>query len=326
MFVDELVGHALCTLQGVHLVEFRIARALVGIARHGEVCVVARLHQVGNLLDGLVDALCGVGFALTDVEEHHLFNAFLLHFHHGFLLLDHNGGGFVNPNGVHHVDQLRDIRRTCVFVAEADAQAEHGREHPVVARVRFRVEAVAEAVGRDFERESERLRYVGFEAQAGADVVAQAVFVPCQLRVQVLMLCGNGLQLVIVPRVGEAESAHENEVQRVVVALREQVRQVQEQVGVGGDVVELVVLVELVETALRLPSVHVQAQSHGRREIASDGKSGSGHEQLVDFRVGRGKLHSALRLDEVVGLEFSFFVVLCVGRAERHQRCGHENK
>ena len=101
------------------------------------------------------------------------------------------------------------------------------------------------------------------------------------------------LQVVALDDV-QSETAHENQVQRVGIVLREQIRQVHQHVGIGCQVVELVILVELVETALRLPSIHVQAQSDGGEEIASNRETGSGIEQFVDFRIGRCELQATL--------------------------------
>ena len=52
--------------------------------------------------------------------------------------------------------------------------------------------------------------------------------------------------------------------------LREEVGEVDEQVGIGGDIVPLVVLVELVEAALGLPGVGMQAESHRREEVVTE--------------------------------------------------------
>ena len=201
-----------------------------------------------------------------------------------------------------------------ILIAEAEAQTKHSGEHPVVGVVHLRIEAVGEAVGINLERQADRLRDVGLKTQTGTDVVRHAVLVPSQLGVQGLGSF-DGLEFIVVPRVVQSESTYEDDVQRMLRRLREEVGEVDEQVGIGGDIVPLVVLIELVEAALGLPGVGMQAESHGREEVVTERQSYGRGEQLVDGGIGGGELQTSLCLNKRPRFQLAL-ALLCIGCGE----------
>ena len=180
------------------------------------------------------------------------------------------------------------------LVAEAEVQTEHGRKLPVVGIVDLRVEAVVKRVGVHFQGNAERLRHVCFKAQSGAQVVAQAVVVPCQR--DALRCNAQVFQLIVVPSVVQTHTAQQDDIQGAVLILAEQIRQVQQQVNARRHVFPLVILVQVFEAALRLPRVDMQACADNRSEIMSEAQCCSRHHQLVHRGVGRCELQSALSL------------------------------
>ena len=320
--VYEFLHAVLGALLRVAHVQASVTRALVGIAHNLHLGVGVALHEVGHLLHL---ALAHLGIALADDVEDFLVQL-LLHGDHLRLglLLDHGLGnglrfGFNHGNGFgHHYGFGLLLAALLVLVTEAEAHAEHGGEHPVVGIVHLRVEAVAQAVGIHFQRQSEGLRHVGLQTQSGAHVVRQAVLIPSQIGVQVLMLGGDDLQLVVVPRIVQAEATHEDDVQRVLRRLREEVGEVHEQVGIGGHVVPLVVLVELVESALGLPGIGVQAQTHRGEEVVAEGKTHGRGEQLVDGSIGRRELQATLCLYERPRFQFALALLGIGGGKRKH--------
>ena len=152
--------------------------------------------------------------------------------------------------------------------------------------------------------------------------MAQAVFAgPCKGS-HVGIAVHNLLHVVVLPGIRQTDTSHEDEVQRMAVVLAEQVGEVDEDVGVSGDKVPLVVFVHALETAFGLNARHVKTCSDNRRKVMTYRNGTDGHEQLVNLGIGCCPLQASLNFNEAVGLEFTAIgtTVLC------HHGIGHEQR
>ena len=124
--------------------------------------------------------------------------------------------------------------------------------------------------------------------------MAQAVVLPSQRRT----LCRDThvIQLVVAPCVVETNATEQDDVQHAVLILPEDVGEIQQQVDVGSDVFPCVELVQIFESALRLPGIDMQAGTHRGCKIMSKAQRSRRREELVHRGVGGSKLKAALCL------------------------------
>ena len=228
----------------------------------------------------------------ADVVEHLLAKPHICQSFYRDVNILHDFFGHVFPDG-HYLLPGHGCTLSA-FVAKAVVQAYHGGELPVVGIVALRVEAVVDGVGIHLERQTEGLPLVGLYSQSGAQIVAQPVTAPSQWHA--LWRHAECRQLIVVPSIAKSHATQHNQVQRTVLVSAKEVRQVNHQVHAGGDVLPLIVLAEVFESALGLRGAQVQTGTHYRGEIVAQRESGAWRGQLVHRGICCGELQPRLRL------------------------------
>lgn len=303
--LNEQFGDVVGAFFRIALVELWITGSLVGISLHDDGLVGVVLCPLCHFGNDFVGHGCGLAdFVVHEFAER---NGFGFGLRFGFSHDD----GFWFRFGLNDGDNGRLRQRFHGFVSELESYGELCRHHPVVAVVVFGVEAVVERVGVDFETYVPVFADIDVEEQTCAEVVAEqalacAAVAPCVCRAFAGLYGGRVVEqvgeVVVVPRVVEADTADEDDVEQVVVLLREEVGEVEEHIGVGVQVVELIRIVDGAEAAFRFPCVDVQTCTDGGCEEASDAYAGCGRKQVGERLVGEGGSESALQLYEVVGV------------------------
>ena len=224
-----------------------------------------------------------------------------------------------------HGGRLRHVSRLCGFLlaTEAEVHADEGLQLPVAVAIEFRIEAVLQVVGGDFEVDADEFRHVGFELQADAEVVHEAAVVPAEVQVAVGEVAGcELLEVVVVPRHAEAGTADEVEVHKRFLARSEDAAEVDHEVEVGDGVVVVVLLTRIAEAALIVDAAHVEACTDGGGEHGTHVHAAYGRDEFRGVVVGKGGLRSALDAGEEIGVGagLRFLALLCGGGGDHCQR------
>ena len=130
-------------------------------------------------------------------------------------------------------------------MTKTEAQTEECSHLPVVSIIHLRVETVIQAVGIHLKRDTERFGDVGLKTQTGTDIMAETSTIPYQWHIEVASSVGSShhVSLVIVPCCGETDTSEKDDIKKMRTTLvgSAEVGKVDEYIGIGSDVVPLVV-------------------------------------------------------------------------------------